>query len=253
MSDEARCPISVCMAAFQGERYIAAQLHSILAQLSEKDEVIVVDDHSSDRTCDEVRAVGESRIRLVARTTNQGVTKSFAEAISLASGSIIFLSDQDDLWTPGKVAKMLRAFEDKPEVTLVASDACLIAADGTHLGDSYYGERGKFRSGFWSNLIYCKYLGCTMAFRSELVSTVIPFPTGDEILHDVWIGVANSVSGGGTYFVDEPLVWYRRHLATVTGRKLTRWRQLWIRLQLLRWAIRLKLRNQSLPRTGAFR
>src|SRR5260221_10250717 len=97
-----RAKISVCMAAFQGARDIGAQLRSILVQLSENDEVIVIDDHSSDRTCKEVRALGDTRVRLIERDTNQGVAKSFEEALSHASGAVIFLSDQDDLWAPRK-------------------------------------------------------------------------------------------------------------------------------------------------------
>lgn len=229
-----RPKVSVCMAAFQGERYVAAQLQSILIQLSDNDEVIVVDDHSSDRTCDEVRSLGDARIRLIERPVNQGVAKSFEEALSHATGSVIFLSDQDDLWAHGKVPIVLRAFESNPRVTLVVTDAALIDEDGNALGDRYYASRGRFSSGVLSNLIRCKFLGCTMAFRSGLVPKVLPFPHKFDVLHDMWIGIVNSMTSGNTLYIDEPLVCYRRHSGSVTAGQLTRRRQLQTRWHLLK-------------------
>ncbi len=130
------------MAAFQGHRFIAAQIGSILDQLSENDEVIVVDDHSSDGTPDKVRSLSDPRIRLVESPTNQGIAKTFEEALSRASGSVIFLSDQDDIWMPGKVEKVLRAFESNPNAALVVSDALLVDEANNPLGASYYQSRG---------------------------------------------------------------------------------------------------------------
>jgi glycosyltransferase involved in cell wall biosynthesis len=246
-----RPKISVCMAAFQGERYIADQLRSILVQLSGDDEVIVVDDYSSDATCDEVRSLGDARIRLVERRSNQGVVKSFEEALSQATGSVIFLSDQDDLWAPGKVETALRAFASNPEITLVATDAALMDENGVQLGTSYYAIRGRFRSDFMSNLIRNKFLGCTMAFRSELVPKVLPFPHGRDILHDIWIGVVNSIISGNTLYIDEPSVWYRRHSRSMTAGKLPWMRKLRTRWHLLKAVMRFWIKDRLGRRIAA--
>ena len=85
--------ISVCMAAYNGERYITAQLQSILVQLSDNDEVVVVDDGSTDGTRDSVRAFQDDRIRLIEHEHNEGMSHTFQDAIRGASKSIIFLSD----------------------------------------------------------------------------------------------------------------------------------------------------------------
>jgi glycosyltransferase involved in cell wall biosynthesis len=245
-----RNKISVCIAAYQGERFIASQLRSILEQLSEADEVIIVDDYSLDMTCDRVRAFADSRIHLIEHAENRGVSKSFEEAILRASGKLIFLSDQDDVWVPGKVHRILEVFEKYPDVTLVTTDATLIDEDGSRLADSYYAIRGKFSSGLFSNLVRCNYLGCTMAFRSELTKKIIPFPNTADVLHDIWIGMVNSISFGATRYLDEPLVWYRRHSQAVTGSKLSLWRQIWIRLQLVRALVGFCLRNLLARRVG---
>jgi glycosyltransferase involved in cell wall biosynthesis len=244
--------ISVCMAAYQGERYIAAQLRSILAQLSEDDEVIVVDDHSSDRTCEEVGSLSDTRVHLVEHRTNQGVAHTYQEALSQATGSVIFLSDQDDLWVPCKVATVLQAFERNPDVTLVVTDASLIDEAGNRLGVSYYASRGKFRSGVLSNLIRCKFLGCLMAFRSELVPKILPFPPRcGDVLHDFWIGVVNSIKSGNTLYIDRELVWYRRHSGSVTAGQLTRMRQLQTRWHLLNAVLGYWIKDRLGRRVGA--
>jgi glycosyltransferase involved in cell wall biosynthesis len=245
-----RAKVSVCMAAYQGEKYIAAQLQSILVQLSAGDEVIVVDDHSSDRTRDQVRLLRDPRIRLIERSANQGVAKSFEEALSHATGSVIFLSDQDDLWDAEKVTTVMEALESNPGVTLVATDAALIDQDGKELGSSYYAWRGTFRSGFFSNLVRNKFLGCTMTFRAALLPKILPIPGGGDILHDIWIGAVNSATSGGTIYIDKPLVRYRRHLNSLTVRKLTGARQLRIRAQLLKAVISLWMREGLGSRAG---
>jgi glycosyltransferase involved in cell wall biosynthesis len=245
-----RPKISVCMAAYQGERYIAAQLRSILEQLAELDEVIVVDDFSSDGTCAAIRAIGDARIRLIKRDVNQGVARSFEEALSLASGDIIFLSDQDDLWMPDKVTKTLDVFRKDAAVTLVATDASLMDERGDETGSSYYAERGRFRHGFLTNLLCCKFLGCTMAFRSEVLAKAMPFPPSSDVLHDIWIGAVNSLKGGKTCYIDQPLVKYRRHATAATGGKLRLGRQIGIRLQLLRATAELLRGNREVRAQG---
>jgi glycosyltransferase involved in cell wall biosynthesis len=249
LSSREGAKISVCIAAYQGERFIALQLRSILAQLSEADEVIIVDDHSSDGTCDQVRALADPRIHLIQHEKNQGVARAFEEAISRASGNVIFLSDQDDLWASGKVARVIEAF-DNPDVTLVTTDAALIDEDGVPLGVSYYAQRGKFQQGLLANLIRCKYLGCTMAFRSELVAKVIPFPQGSDVLHDIWIGVVNSITSGTTRYLDEPLVWYRRHSTAVTQGNLSVGKKIRARLHLIKAVMGYWARNLLVRRVG---
>lgn len=229
-----RQAVSVCMAAYNGERYITAQLQSILSQLAEEDEVIVVDDASTDGTRERVRSLQDSRIRLIEHQRNLGVVRSFEDAIRAASNGILFLSDQDDLWVPDKVSTVLQQFQDNPSVTLVASDAAPIDQDGNSISESYFAAKGRFRPGLFANLIRNSYIGCTLAFRASCVSEFLPFPHGYDVLHDIWIGVRNSLSCGQTVFIDQPLILYRRHPDTLTGRKnLTLARRIRVRFHLL--------------------
>lgn len=231
---EQRPAISVCMAAYNGERYITAQLQSILSQLDACDEVIVVDDASKDETKERVRSLKDSRIRLIEHATNLGVSRTFEDAIRAASGRILFLSDQDDLWDPRKVAAILDAFRSNPDVSLIATDVALIDADDNLIAGSYFNPRGGFSAGLWANLVRNRFGGCTMAFRSEVIGAILPLPHHYDVLHDVWIGVRCSLSGHRTIFIPDPLVFNRRHSTTATGQKtLTLARRLRIRIHML--------------------
>lgn len=214
-----RPKVSVCIAAYQGERYIALQLRSILSQLSADDEVIVVDDASSDGTCCEISSLQDARIFLIRNPTNRGVLRTFETALSRSTGDIVFLSDQDDLWLPQKVETVLSAFAHAPDLMLTASDATLIDENGNKIGGSYYATRGRFREGLWSNVLVCSFLGCTIAFRSTLLRSALPFPQATLVHPDVWLGCINALVGGKTKYIAEPLVAYRRHSTNVTGVK----------------------------------
>lgn len=206
--------ISVCMAVYNGERYLRQQLASILVQLAADDEIIVVDDGSSDGTMDLVRALHDPRIRLHANPGNLGVLRTFERAIAEARGEIIFLSDQDDVWLPGKVSRFLQAFGSNPGIVLVISDAQVIDAGGQLLAASFFQERGGFAAGWLRNLAKNRYLGCAMAFRSSLKEVVLPLPR-DIPMHDMWIGILASLRGSVKY-IAEPLTAYRRHLSNAS-------------------------------------
>lgn len=201
--------VSVVMATFNGSAYIEQQLRSILCQLGENDEVILVDDFSSDSTLDLVNEFSDVRIRVHRNLANIGVRRSFEKAISLATGDIIFLSDQDDVWQPEKVARFTEIFASKPDVTLVLSDARVIDKNGREIVKSFFERRGGFVPGVVANLIKNRYLGCVMAFRRIMIDRILPFPSSIP-QHDMWIGLVNAVYGKAHY-IPIPLIDYRRH------------------------------------------
>ncbi|MBS1800290.1 MAG: glycosyltransferase [Acidobacteria bacterium] len=207
-----RCPrISVCMAAYNGERYIQVQLASILEQLNSDDEIVIVDDCSSDRTCELISGMGDNRIRLIQHKKNAGAKKTFEDAIRNALGEILFLSDQDDIWPPGKVDKVCQAFDRNRDVQIVATSFKVIDNDGEFTYDSVYSNWPRFRPGLIANIWSNRVLGSTMAIRSSDVYKILPFPAKYWVEHDAWIMAVNSITGGKVAYLDEPLLFYRRH------------------------------------------
>lgn len=217
--------ISVAMATYNGSRYIQQQLKTILHQLGAEDEVVIVDDGSTDGTCKVIESFCDPRIRLLRNEVNCGVIRTFEKALSNTRGEIIFLSDQDDLWKPDKVSRVLQAFQD-PETTLVLSDANIIDEEGTVTAASFFKTRGGFIPGIMRNILRNSYIGCTMAFRSQILEYCLPFPK-DVPMHDAWIGLVSD-SFGKTDYVDRPLVEYRRHGSNYSNRgsrmQQARWR-----------------------------
>ena len=94
---------SIALATYNGERYLQEQLNSFLHQTRLPDEIIACDDCSTDRTMDILESFAISALFAVyiyRNAINLGYTKNFERAISLCSGDVIFLSDQDDVWFP---------------------------------------------------------------------------------------------------------------------------------------------------------
>jgi GT2 family glycosyltransferase len=231
---EQRPRVSVCMAAYNGGRFIQEQLDSIFPQLAADDEVVIVDDCSTDDTIARIQNCRDERIRLLVHEKNQGVVATFEDTLRSAHGDILFLCDDDDLWAPGKVERVLREFEAHPDVHIVTTRAVLIDDRGARLPNARVNRYGEFLSGFWRNILMNHYQGSAMAIRASLLGRVLPFPRHKLFLHDVWIGTRNDAAGGKTSFIDEPLLYYRRHAknSSLVHRPL---RKVRVRLELL-WA-----------------
>ncbi|MEP6502256.1 MAG: glycosyltransferase family 2 protein [Betaproteobacteria bacterium] len=195
--------ISVCIASFNGEKYIEEQMRSILC--SERvGEVIVSDDGSRDRTREIVAAIDDPRIRLV-DGPRAGLIRNFENALRQARGDYIFLADQDDVWLPGKVDTMMAALA---EVDVAVSDCRVVDADLNVLSPSFFRIRHS-GPGLVKNLLRNSYLGCCMAFRRPVLAASLPFPANIP-MHDWWIGLVAERTAR-VRFIDVPLLHYRRH------------------------------------------
>lgn len=205
--------ISVCLATFNGERFIREQLESILLQLNDDDEVIVSDDTSEDRTLDIVKSFGDHRVKIFPGQTYRSPIRNFENALRKSTGEYVFLADQDDLWRTGKVIDMLSALQD---ADLVLSDCTVIDADGEEIHSSFFKLNGS-RKGLLRNIWRNSYLGCCMAMRRKVLQKCLPFPEFTP-MHDWWIGVV-AETFFTVKFIHQPLLGYRRHgvNATPTG------------------------------------
>ncbi|HEY5482722.1 MAG TPA: glycosyltransferase [Propionibacteriaceae bacterium] len=207
-----RPPVSVCMATYNGARYLRPQLDSILAQLEADDELLVQDDGSSDDTVEILRSYGDPRIQLVANERNLGVISTFERCLARARHDIVFLADQDDEWLPGKLDAMVAHFLD-PHVTGVVTDALIVDADNAVTGDSIFPH---FHSGpgVLHNFVKNSYLGCCMAVRRDVLAVALPVPRSVRT-HDGWIGITADMLGE-VVFLPTPYVRYRRHGANLS-------------------------------------
>ena len=199
--------ISVCMATYNGEKYIYEQLRSILSQLDESDEVIVSDDGSEDATLDIITSIYDKRIKLIKNEGPHGFTPNFQNALDNARGDIIFLADQDDIWLPNKVSVTLNELTDND---LTISDCVTIDANGVVISGSRFNDF-KIRGTRVEHLIKSRYLGCCLAFKRKMLECLLPFPNRYDLLeHDIWI-VAVGLAFYRVKLIKQPLILYRRH------------------------------------------
>lgn len=224
--------ISVCVATYNGEKYIRQQLNSIRMQLGEDDEIVVSDDMSCDGTVSIIEGMNDSRIRIFkhenkyARFKIDYATHNFENALNHVKGDIVFLSDQDDVWLPNKVEVMMAALRHSD---VVMSDCYVTDKDLNVVSSSYYKTNRVFRPSIFYNFLKPSFLGSCMAFRRDVLDKVLPFPKYG-VGHDLWIGLVG-LRCCRFRFLDEPLIYYRRHQFSVTDGGKDNKTSLWFKIR----------------------
>ena len=249
--------VSIALCTYNGERYLKAQLASLIEQSHRPDEVVICDDDSSDTTLGVLQTFADTapfKVRLFRNHKNLGYVKNFEKAVSLCQGDVIFMCDQDDVWHPQKIEQCLAAFDAEPSVGLVLHDFNWVGADGSPYPgpvDVYGTERVDaqalpevFRKSSIEVFMtpYPRaWCGCMMAFRSQFVGLIVPIFPGKG--HDDWIlkllGPITEVR-----FLTERLVNYRIHGQNVNGRDVTR-RTMGYRWKRFLYKSKRALRGQS--------
>lgn len=203
--------ISVVIAAYNGEKYIVEQVKSILPQLGVKDEIVVSNDNSTDNTVQILQDIKDERIRIV-NGPSKGVIKNFENGLNQSKGDYIFLCDQDDVWLPERVEKVMKTFSTKNADLVVTNYEVVDKELNVELGNNGYKH---FYTGILKNYYKNSYIGAMMAFKREVLELALPFPNKLP-MHDSWIGILAEVAHKNVSYIDEPLVLYRR-----TGSNLT--------------------------------
>lgn len=202
--------LSIAMATYNGAQYLEEQLDSFLAQSRLPSELVVSDDRSSDMTI-EILERFKSRapfpVRISQNEVNLGHEINFSKAIDLCEGEIIFLSDQDDVWLPSKLAVVEGIFIKENWALLVINDAEITNGTMQPTGRTVFGQTKA--AGVLGDDGKSLTLGCATAFRSELRSLISPVPAL-EYGHDSWIHDFTHMVGG-RYVLEETLQLYRRH------------------------------------------
>lgn len=224
----ARPTVSVALCTFNGERFVAEQLRSILAQSSPVDELVISDDGSTDRTLAIVTetldgATPATTIRVTQNPSALGVTRNFEQAIFACTSELIVLCDQDDVWHPNRIESALQEFAARPDVLLTFSDANLVDESGARLRDSLFDaieftaaeqravEDGRALEVFLRRNVAT---GATIMFRRRLLELATPFPA--SWVHDEWLAML-AATQDGVRAITDPLIDYRQHGANEIG------------------------------------
>lgn len=179
--------VSIALCSYNGEKYIAKQLTSIINQTYKNLEIIVVDDKSNDLTVSIIESFCsyDPRIKLFVNEKNIGFNRNFEQAIGLCSGDFISISDQDDIWLPKKIETLIESLGDKG---MVFSNSLFIDENDVSLNTFLIDQdRKKETYESYRNILLSNFVtGHTILFRKEMLAFFLPFPP--NIFYDWWMG-----------------------------------------------------------------
>ena len=105
--------VSICIPVFNGERYLKEAIQSALEQSYDHFEIVIVDDNSSDRSLEIVKALADPRIRLFSNDGPHGIGHNWNRCIELSSGDYFCLLHQDDILQRDYVKSMLAGIKEQ--------------------------------------------------------------------------------------------------------------------------------------------
>ena len=220
--------ISIVVATYNGAKFLATQLDSVLAQDYPNLEIIISEDNSQDDTITLLEAYQQKHpsIQLIRSEQNQGYIKNFEQGCKNAKGKFVALCDQDDRWHPQKISQLYTAIGDS---ALVYADSVLCNENMDPLGVNISDRvTCKDFSSPLEQAIFCRIYGHAMLIRNDFLQQIFPFPS--IIPHDWWISYTATLHGGIQY-IPEALAWYRQHSNNVFGavggkrNKAQKWQQ----------------------------
>ncbi len=210
-----RC--SIAIVTYNSSRFFREQLDSVLRCTGPDDEIVISDDGSSDDTLDIFATYSkkDSRIHVFQNDGPHGFNGNASNAYSHCSGRFIFHCDDDNIWMPGKIEKVLAAFEANKEALMVMHDAKIVDESLNEIVPSFFGWRNS-KPGILHNTIKLGYGGSMIAFRRELLPHILPIPQDMPFFADSWIGFMAD-KYGKSVFIPEVLSLWRRHEGNLSG------------------------------------
>ena len=218
--------INILMATYNGRRYVAKQVESILNQTYKDFRLIISDDGSTDSTVKILQEYekNDSRVEVYSQQENLGIVSNFEFLIGKVRSELFMFADQDDVWEPDKIEKTLEKM-NKDNLDLVYTDLEVVDSKLNQISPSYWKLKGldyrikkynNFESLYLNNFI----TGCTMLVKSKWINEFMPLPKESKyVLHDYWISLIVSQKGKIGY-LDEPTLKYRQHSNNKVGSKI---------------------------------
>ena len=215
--------ISILMSTYNGEKYILEQLDSLRVQKRVADEVIIIDDASTDRTAQIVEEYLDrynlKNWKIYVNQKNQGWQNNFLQGLQQCSGEYIFTCDQDDIWEPFKIQEMSEILDQNKQILLLASNyKSFYQKDGVITREEEMADEGTIEKyPFNEQLLFIRRPGCVYAIRKSLLSYIDMYAF-DKYPHDAFLW-RTALMLDGLYIYNRMTIRYRRHEQTATGRE----------------------------------
>lgn len=217
--------IDVLMATYNGEKYVAEQIESILNQTYKNFRLIISDDCSTDNTVQILKEYEEKDDRVIVyyQNNNLGYVKNFEFLLEKVENNLYMLSDQDDVWLPDKIKLSYNTLKEK-DSDLVFSDLIVVDKDLNELYPSFMKLKKTFNKAqkytdYRAIYLYNVVTGCTILSKKKLIQKILPIPEGFKYIpHDYWIALIVGMNGKIS-FINKPLIKYRQHGNNQIGSK----------------------------------
>lgn len=223
--------VSIAMCTYNGEKFVKEQIESIINQTYNIDEIIIVDDCSTDKTINILKEILESSnidYTICINEKNLGVKKSFEKCINMCTKDIIFTADQDDIWNHNKLSIMMKSFCKNNNLVLAFCNGELVDEKGESLGQTMHqylklkemGIVPGFKKSVYKKRLCYSWIvsGNMMGFRRKLIEKAFPISENKVWIHDSWLAITAPIFGD-IELIDKCLIKYRQHSNNVIGIK----------------------------------
>ncbi len=218
--------VSILLNSYNGEKFIAQQIQSIISQTFTDYELLVYDDCSKDSTISIVKKIvgNDPRVKIFKNPKNLGLIESFKNGLTMLTGKYICLADNDNFWLSTRLQREVDYLNLHTDVDMIFHDSFV---SDQNLAVNICSFTRSLKGNFLSiasfdvhnlsleNLIdYNQVTGISLMFRKELIPKVRQIPEGD--MHDNWIAKLTAADSQIGY-IDEPLIIYRQHQNNMVG------------------------------------
>jgi glycosyltransferase involved in cell wall biosynthesis len=219
--------VDILLATYNGEKYVAAQIHSILKQSHHNFQILIRDDGSTDQTWNLLQDFAQrypSKIKLFTSNIHVGTIQNFSTLMQHSTSGYLMCCDQDDIWMGDKVSKSLCAIKQaesyygKSTPLLVHTDLKVVDERLELISPSFW-RFSKISPthcrAFGRLLMQNSVTGCTIIFNRPLLELALPIPPEAE-MHDWWLALVACAFGKIEALKETPIL-YRQHGKNTVG------------------------------------
>jgi glycosyltransferase involved in cell wall biosynthesis len=212
--------ISICLATYNGMKFLPSTLPLICQQLTDDDEIIICDDASTDNTFEYISNYKSAQIKVFQNDINKGSTYTFFKAIQHAKNNIVTLADQDDLWYYNKLVTIRKTFKKNPDLSVLVHDADIFISDN-NTNISFF-KKLNSQGGLIKNLYQNSFIGCCMTFNKHELYLPCFIILSRLFYHDFYIGIMATLQRKKIKFITLSLIKHIRHQENTTTHQCRR-------------------------------
>ncbi|MEM7715791.1 MAG: glycosyltransferase family 2 protein [Cyanobacteria bacterium P01_A01_bin.68] len=208
--------ISVLINNYNYQDYVVDSINSVLNQSYPVDEIIVVDDKSTDNSVQilQEKFANHKTVKLVLKDKNQGQLSSFNEGFLASKGDLIFFLDADDLYKENYISEVIKFYSDNPECDFLFCSA-EIFGNQERIVDCYENNRdlGYSKVATLYKQVWIGHRTSTLSMRRNVLEKFLPIPYLEDwrVRADDCIIFGASIVGARKFYLAQPLVKYRAH------------------------------------------